>query len=368
MSHSSQSQQGPQKAFGNTNLASTHNHLAATSKRVRKLYRELLHYISTNNLNPGDLLPKHEELRQELKTGSNMLHEAISMLVSDGVLERVRGTGTRLIRTDIVSLQTWTVGVPIFDDLVYGFEPMLEHYLRRALIKNGCSDRTYVLKPTTRKELSNYKPEHFAGLEDDIAAQQIDAVLTFHPFACDKLPVCCVATEGRNSSMKVNIDDSGFVEGAIHELNKRNLKNIAVIGPERYNTRRKAHLKKKKINQKLTWIDQAGRGGIDAGIHSAEEYLKLSNRKPIDAIIILDEIMANTMLQIVQNHGQKLPVIALQCNQQVPIPIIGPEVIRFELDILKLAESAVDCIVKKLMDPTTKVSNVLVRPTLIEDS
>lgn len=355
------------KAFGQDGISSAHNHLAASSKRVQGIYRELLHLIHTNGLKPGDLLPPHEQLRQQIKTGSNLLHESISMLVSDGVLERIRGTGTRVLRTDIVSLQTWTVGVPVFDELTYGFRPMLEHYIRRALLQNGCSDRSFLSLPGVHKLKRPLKTSDFAGLEEDIEAKQIDGIISFHALDAEGVPTISVANSA-SASLKVDIDDPKFVEDAIDALLTKNRKGIAIIGPKAYNTRRKKRLKKRNdLSGKIYWIEQMGMGGIEAGEECARLFIELSEKHKIDAFVTLDEIIANSIIQILRDKGRKIPAIAVQVNQQVPIPLIAQEIIRFEIDIRQLADTAVEKLVQKLLDPTAKVESALIAPTQIKE-
>lgn len=350
-------------AFRSEGISSSRNHLASSSKRIQGIYRGLLCYIHENQLKPGDLLPSHEQLRQQIKTGSITLNNAISMLVSDGVLERVRGTGTRLLRTDVVSLQTWTIGVPVFDNLTYGFRPMLEHYLRRSLLQNGCSDRSYLAHPGI-KDIERLSTDDFAGLPEDIEAGQVDGIVTFRPLDSDKIPVC-LAGSSSPGKMAVEIDDTGFVLDAVVELRKRGFQGIAIAGPENYNKKRKQFFKSAKIISKgLYWINQKTTGGIDAGHETVAAVLPLIKSEKVDAILTLDETAANTTMQVLRSSGIPLPALAIQVNKQLPTPLIGDNILRYELDIKELADMAIQLMVKKLLDPTASTKSKKIRPQL----
>lgn len=356
------------KAFGRHSIASSKHHLAASSPRVRSVYRSLLHYIYLNELKPGDLLPGHEVLRKSLRTGSITLHDSISMLVQDGVLERVRGTGTRLIRTDIISQQTWTVGVAVLDELTYGFRPMLEHYMRRALIQNGCSDRSYLSLPEVPEDKPLLKPDDFAGLPEDIEAKKVDAILSFKRLETDKVPVCCVGGGYQSiSGMSVQIDDATFITEACKALRERGYRSIAIFGPQKYNTSRKKHLKAKKVPcAGIIWIEQASSGGIESGVKGAADFMMLNQQSPIDAIITLDETLANTLVQILRSQGYRPPAMAIQINKQIPTPLIGPDILRFEVDIKELADRSAQMVSQQLLDPDAVIESAQIAPKLID--
>jgi len=62
----------------------------------------ILALISERNLTGGDQLPTEPELKELLSVGRSTLREAMSKLVSKGVLERIQGKGTFIRHTPIL--------------------------------------------------------------------------------------------------------------------------------------------------------------------------------------------------------------------------------------------------------------------------
>lgn len=55
---------------------------------------QIVHYLLSGELKPGDKLPTEHEFAQQLGVGRNSIREAIKMLSSIGVIEIKRGAGT----------------------------------------------------------------------------------------------------------------------------------------------------------------------------------------------------------------------------------------------------------------------------------
>jgi len=66
--------------------------------------RKLLKYISDNELKEGSRLPTHEALCDELGMGFRPLHEGLSILSQQGLIETCRKAGTFVKKSSVQSL------------------------------------------------------------------------------------------------------------------------------------------------------------------------------------------------------------------------------------------------------------------------
>ncbi len=67
-----------------------------------RVQEDILALISEHDLSGGDQLPTEPELKELLSVGRSTLREAMSNLVSKGVLERIQGKGTFIRHTPIL--------------------------------------------------------------------------------------------------------------------------------------------------------------------------------------------------------------------------------------------------------------------------
>ena len=74
------------------------NNTSSNETLVLKVQNDLKDYIS-NNLKVGDKMPAHEELSKELKVSIKTIHDALKMLINEGILLARRGRyGTAVIK------------------------------------------------------------------------------------------------------------------------------------------------------------------------------------------------------------------------------------------------------------------------------
>ena len=73
--------------------------------QAEKVLRKL---IESDEYKSGKLLPKEVELSKQLHISRNTLRQATAKLVSEGLLERKKGVGTRVARKGIsVGVKNW---------------------------------------------------------------------------------------------------------------------------------------------------------------------------------------------------------------------------------------------------------------------
>ncbi len=74
------------------------NNTSSNETLVLKVQNDLKDYIA-NNLKVGDKMPAHEELSKELKVSIKTIHDALKMLINEGILLARRGRyGTSVIK------------------------------------------------------------------------------------------------------------------------------------------------------------------------------------------------------------------------------------------------------------------------------
>ncbi|MDR3142952.1 MAG: GntR family transcriptional regulator [Tannerellaceae bacterium] len=81
-------------------LTIDHNSQTPLHKQVEKLLREL---IEKPEYKDGKLLPKEVDLSEQLNISRNTLRQSINTLVSEGLLTRKKGVGTRVEKKKIFS-------------------------------------------------------------------------------------------------------------------------------------------------------------------------------------------------------------------------------------------------------------------------
>jgi GntR family transcriptional regulator / MocR family aminotransferase len=73
---------------------------AADTPLHRQIHEQLHAAIARGDLRPGDRLPTSRALAKELRVARNTVEAAIARLVSEGLVERRVGSGTRVTRVE----------------------------------------------------------------------------------------------------------------------------------------------------------------------------------------------------------------------------------------------------------------------------
>ncbi len=76
----------------------------------------LLTYIRSSGLNPGDLLPKEEELAEQLKVSRHIVREGVSRLKTLGLVESRKRKGMMLTRPNVFAGVSKLAGAKLFSE------------------------------------------------------------------------------------------------------------------------------------------------------------------------------------------------------------------------------------------------------------
>ena len=66
---------------------------------AEQVQEQIYHYILETPLEPGSKLPNEFELGEKFGVGRSTIREAVKLLVSQGILEVRRGSGTYVVNT-----------------------------------------------------------------------------------------------------------------------------------------------------------------------------------------------------------------------------------------------------------------------------
>ena len=129
-------------------MVSEINYKGSGRKRTLLKYQQvkgyILEMIKTGRLSPGEPLPSEIVMSQEVGTARNTLRQAISELVDEGVLQKVRGRGAYVsIRSEsgraLVTADQFALIVPeversIYPSLIRGFVQGGKEHNHRATV------------------------------------------------------------------------------------------------------------------------------------------------------------------------------------------------------------------------------------------
>ena len=96
---------------------------------------QIVNYLLTGELKPGDKLPTEKEFAQQLGVGRNSVREAIKMLSSIGVVEIKRGAGMFIAKTMSSSILN-----PLILSLVFEQGASVELLELRLLLDTGVAE------------------------------------------------------------------------------------------------------------------------------------------------------------------------------------------------------------------------------------
>jgi DNA-binding LacI/PurR family transcriptional regulator len=327
-----------------------------------KAYRMILRYMRSRNVQPGDMVPKQPELQQVVNFSNNTLIKAMKWLVQDGVLERRQRAGTVLLDMSKARLQTHTVALAMVPHTILTDEPFYSHWLRaiEGYIRQILGAQVRIFGQQIDKRQSKVWPmSTFPELEDLIEQGEIDAV--FCPIAVDSRTTTVFRKIGvpwlhvGSSELEqcgVVIDQQPFVRKACRMLRDRGCRRLQIVSIDQP---QKGHDRYWSVYQQV--VSEYGLP-VEPIIHAADVLISVNNRtleagrrlarlllnrqsdqRP-DGLIILNDMLATGMTDVLREQRDYQPDIAVQAN--IPSAMIfGIPVIRFDVDIYKMAQQAV---------------------------
>lgn len=348
--------------------------LAAQARHYQALiaYRKILRLIHGEGLTIGDRLPPQSELLRRFESCHSTVGKAMGWLVADGILKRRQRSGTVVTalfpRNSLRKI--WTVGIVSPSFQASPFFPVLAHFLHRHLALSNCTDRTYMLSPTSPNgaEVDDRQAKDFTGLAEDIDGHLIDGVVTATRLVNHQIPVCGVAA-WETSDFGVVIDQGVFVRRAAQELVRRGSAHIALVAPNavhHYFPRLKdgyADAVGEFPNCRFSRFSLAATSGIRGGIEVGGHLLRLSREERPDGLIIQDDMMAQGLTLRLREAGEYVPRCVVQTHLQTP-SIFSLPIIPFEIDLEDLAARAASQLIAKMVNPDSKAELDWYEPVL----
>lgn len=324
----------------------------------RDAYRGIIRYIHAQRLEAGDRLPTHSQLQKELGMGNDVLSEAMSAMVADGVLVRRRRVGTILRDLSKAAQMVWSVGLTQHEHQGFGFAGILDYHLRKLLVQRGCCDRTF-FRPVPPRDRPHYLDD-FHGLAEAVQGGMIDAVITAEDLQTDEPVLVCHLSANKDSLLGCRLDENAFLHLACGALVLRGCKRIAWAraqpgGPY-------SRVRENESRQCLTQLRREGlhievieysRQSIDGGREIADQCMAMSPKDRPEGLILMDDYVVMGMTDRLKDQEKYRPLIVGLTTKQAPLLFSLP-VVRLEQDIEVLARNTVDLVMGQLMDPTTE--------------
>ncbi|MCF7853371.1 MAG: GntR family transcriptional regulator [Candidatus Pacebacteria bacterium] len=356
---------------------SNHNSRTETNDRSREqaAYKMLVRDIYRQGLQAGDRLPTQRTLRKESSFSNFSLSRAMEKLVSDGVVERKRKVGTLVVDPTAADLSAWTVALLINwseAQLPGPFYSRLLNVLLHGLVKAGCQCRAYIRVhhiPGTPDRLTYY-----ASLQQDIDAGLVDGIMNVGNLAEQDrqklaeldIPLC-FSTIWQLASCGAVIDVTKFAADALSTLKEMGAKRIGVITAS-YHTGYEEFLVSAQetaapIPDVVIDPIEVGETNLGGGRRAARTLMERPDDQRPDAVITMDDRIALGLTQVLRLESNYRPIVAAQTHQATPLAFALP-VLHFELDDVRLAQVAIEMLIKRLKNPTLADQIVRVAPRL----
>jgi hypothetical protein len=327
-------------------------------------YRTVLRLIHSLGGREGTRLPTQSELTAKLQICSLTMDAAMKWLAEDGVVRRKQRSGTFVLRPYPLNPKRtiWHAGLVMQPITRSYFGAIITHYLHKHIHAYGISDRVYMLSPSAEhpSEVLQRSAADFTGLDDDINEGMLDIIATSTRLVTKKIPICGVVAWER-VEFGVNIGLAGFVHDSVNALMHKGCKNILYVLPfdpeEFYFPSLRAalvvvdeQLRNQGVKFHSTVCTQSQDGSFVLERRFAENLLKLPEADRPDGLVVQDDITAQALASMLAITDYR-PVLAAQTNLQMPLSFALPT-LPFAIDLEKIAQSAAELMVQKLLLPS----------------
>jgi DNA-binding LacI/PurR family transcriptional regulator len=353
-----------------------------TTSSAGQAYKRMLRHVRVHSLREGDLLPSQPLWQKELGCGTVPFNDAMRLLEAQGVVQRRKKMGTRLLRTAPRQPVPWTIALctTLASEQRGGLaSAVLSQYLHARLQAAGCQVRTYngLGQPRLHHELSEFGP-----FNNDLEQGKIDgALFTCRLMTCehDRLRQHGVAECGIHPARSADvceesglvIDQGPMIQQAVELLGNQKRRRIALVMPGApwipeqpyfesvFRQAMANHPQSTGLELKI-WGHV--RGGMDLG----EQLLAMPPQNRPDALICTqDDYVTLGLAHAIHPDPLYRPSIATLTNRQSPLPFPLP-VYRFELDLMEAAEKSVQFLMDRLHAPAAPAPCQRLTPRLNE--
>lgn len=328
-------------------------------QQTREAYRAILRLIHARSLQPGDLLPRQSDLLPQLGLCQGTVSAAMRWLVEDGVVTRRKCAGTTVSNLKPLNAGRliWSVGIVMPDVYETPFFPTLTHFLHKYLALEGCANRVYIIAsdalPADAVEVR--RADEFTGLDEDLEAGMLDAVITPTRLVLSEVPVCSAAGP-EWAEFGVTIDQAAMVRDACRLLLGGGCRRLALLASESAtsapSTCRDVFCSELKKNSFAVRPQNVigSPPGLASGREVADRLLSRSSDERPDGLVVLDDVTAQGVSVRIREAGDYAPQMAVQTNRQAPLAFPLPA-LHFEVDVEGLARRAVEKTVAALLNP-----------------
>ncbi len=327
--------------------------------------KAVLRYAHGKGLRDGDRLPPQQQLRVTLGFSNDTLTRAMGQLMRAGVITRKSKVGTVVADLSRPLPNLWSVALPSFPAELVGEVPFLAQLLQ--FLQSGirqAGHRCHVYAMERSRNVDSPVLADFSGLEQDILAGAVDAVLTTlttdaRHWAWAKqhnLPLCHTWW-WEAAPCGVVIDQKPMVMQAAALLADQGCRRLALIAAEP--PRKGFGRFWEGFTEAATAL--AGRietlpllqegQGVLSGQKIAQRLLAMPAASRPDGLIAVDDRVTLGLTTTLVSAGDYRPKIVVQANRQAPLSFALP-VFRFEVDIEQLASAAVNLLLERLPNPS----------------
>ena len=199
----------------------------------RQIAAALRDQIVSGKVAPGTVLESTEELAQRWKASYFTVHTALKLLVKEGLLDRIHGTGTTVReRSSALSIAGIYFGGNVWlGEAGAGYHRMVCHFLQERLAASGVKTEVFI---DTRPK--DQQRTLLPSLKRALETKAIQCLIAPHVnpiegIAMSKLPIpyAFIAAEAGRSRNRTHSDMRQFWRGAFSHLIEQGCRTVGVI-------------------------------------------------------------------------------------------------------------------------------------------
>ncbi len=341
--------------------------------------KSLLRLIGERDLAVGDQVPSQRELRKLFGVSNHSISAAMGVLADAGILERRVEAGTFLRKPDLLVPRVWSCALAFWpfsegDTVFYSY---LFHAIQRGLMAKGVRPRLYSYTGVPSPGMMRIKD--FPGLEEDVEDGLVDTLVCPGSFSLTDIK--------RLQDLNAPYVNSGSWDaapaGVVIDQHAMALKAATLLASK--GCRRLATVSAGAPNpsqcrfwdgftqgaaasgipaSSMTRFDSGNKISKEAGGKIGERILATPGEERPDGVLIVNDWLAMGVCEALR-ETDKPPIVAAQVNKQTPVHL-PPEVLRFEVDINKMASLTVDLALRTMIDPRRAHGVIWLEPELAE--
>jgi DNA-binding LacI/PurR family transcriptional regulator len=353
--------------------------MLSSSTSAGQVYREILRYVRIHRIGKGEFLPAQPQFQKELGCGTIPFNKAMRMLEAQGVVERRKKYGTRLLRGAPAERVPWTIalcGAPVSERYGGLSASVWRQYMHTLLQQAGCQVRLYdgIHRPRLHHELSE-----FGAFVEDMEGGEIDgAIVPARLMTCEyeRLMIngvveCTVRSACSAEESGLVMDQGPMIRQGVELFAGEGRERIAMVMPGAPWIPEKPYFEKTFREAmghfpQSTGLEFKVGGKVGGGMEMGERLLAMRPEDRPDALICLqDDYVTLGIAHVLHLDPGYRPGIVTITNRQSPLPFPLP-VYRFELDLMDAARQAVDYLLAGLHAPDQKRPAQRIVPRLNE--